>query len=93
MKRHPEILLRLPETTSLARASGFNRSQIDAFFNLLTKAVEENNISADHIYIMDESGISVVQKMTKILAKKRKTPNWLYYKYGTWTKSYNYLFQ
>ena len=55
-----------------ARASGFKKSQIDAFFNLLTKTVEENNISADHIYNMDESGISVVQKMTKILVKKGK---------------------
>ena len=70
-KRHPEILLRLPEATSLTRASGFNRNQIDAFFNLLTKTVEENNISADTIY-MDESGISVVQKMTEVLAKKGK---------------------
>ena len=72
MKRHPEISLCLPEATSLSRASGFNRSQINAFFNLPTKTVEEYNISADHIYNMDESGISVVQKMTKILAKKGK---------------------
>ena len=72
MKRHPEILLCLPEATSLARASGFNKNQINAFCNLLTKTVEENNIYANHIYNMDESGISVVQKMTKILAKKGK---------------------
>ena len=72
MKRHPEISLHLPEATSLARASRFNKNQIDAFFNLLTKTIEENNISADHIYNVDESGISVVQKMTKILAKKGK---------------------
>ena len=81
LKHHPKISLCLPEATSLAHASDFNKSQIDAFFNLLTETVEENNISADHIYNMDESGISVVQKMTKILAKKRKTSNWLYYKY------------
>ena len=72
LKRHPEILLHLPEATSLACASGFNRSQIDAFFNLLTKTVEENNISADDIYNMDESDIGVVKKVTKILVKKGK---------------------
>ena len=60
LKCHPETSLRLPEATSLTWASGFNRSQIDAFFNLLTKTAEENNISADHIYNMDESGINVV---------------------------------
>ena len=72
LKRHPEIPLCLPEATSLACASGFNRSQIDAFLKILIKTVEKNNISADYIYNMDESGISVVQKMTKILARKGK---------------------
>ena len=34
MRHHPELALREPESTSLARAQGFNKPQIEAFFKL-----------------------------------------------------------
>ncbi|XP_076816893.1 uncharacterized protein LOC143462559 [Clavelina lepadiformis] len=40
LKRHPEISLRSPEATSLARASGFNKPQIAKFFELIHEIYE-----------------------------------------------------
>ncbi|CAH2085302.1 unnamed protein product [Euphydryas editha] len=34
-KRHPSVVLRTPEPTSLARARGFNRPQVERFYDLL----------------------------------------------------------
>lgn len=53
-------------------ATGFNRIHVNRFFELLEKTIEENNITANNIYNVDESGLTVVKKMPKILAKKGK---------------------
>ena len=72
-KRHPEILQRAPQATSLARASGFNKTQVDAFYDLLEEVISRNNnISPDRIFKMVESGLNVVQKVSKVLGKKGK---------------------
>lgn len=73
IKPHQEISLPTPKTTSLARASGFNRRvRISAYFDLLEKLISENQPTASKVYNMDEMGIAVVQKVSKVLAKKEK---------------------
>jgi hypothetical protein len=34
-KRNPDLALRTPEATSLMRATGFNKPQVDRFYDLL----------------------------------------------------------
>ena len=70
--RHPEISLRVPEATSLARAAGFNRQRVGEFYKLLDKIVTDENLSAERTYNMDETGFSMVQKPQKVFARKGK---------------------
>ena len=72
LKRQPEISLRTPQPTTLARASGFNETQVHAFYNYLEVVISQNSITPDRILNMHESGFSVVQKVLKVLAKKGK---------------------
>lgn len=70
MKRHPGISLRSPEATSLNRVIGFNKVEVDRFFDNLSTLYEKNNYSAMDIYNVDESGLQTVHKPSKILAPK-----------------------
>ena len=70
LRRYPEIYLRSPEETSLAGASGFSKPQVKKFFELLSVIQKENQLTAESVYNMDETGINVIQKIPKILAKK-----------------------
>lgn len=67
--RHPEIVLRMPEPTSVGRARGFNRTQVTRFYDLLDEQMKKYNIGPDALYNMDETGImTTTNKPPKVLS-------------------------
>lgn len=72
MKRHPELALRTPESTSIMRAVGFNKPQVDAFFNKLGELIQKFSFPPSRIYNADETGISTVHENTKVISVKGK---------------------
>lgn len=73
LKRNKEISIRVPENTSSARASAFNRINVGKFFELLGDLMERYNFPASAIYNCDETGITTVpNKPSKIVARKGK---------------------
>ncbi|XP_053593752.1 uncharacterized protein LOC128667486 [Microplitis demolitor] len=73
LKRNPTLSLRKPESTSAARAAGFNRIVIQNFFNLLKQIMEKYNLLPHRIFNVDETGCSSVPKTHgKIIAEKGK---------------------
>ncbi|KAJ8935213.1 hypothetical protein NQ318_017129 [Aromia moschata] len=70
MSRHPDRSLRTPESTSLMRCVGFNRPQVERFFNGLSLLMEKFKFQPYNIYNCDETAASTVQKHAKVLSEK-----------------------
>lgn len=70
MKRHSDISLRAPESTSMMRAVEFNKPQVDLFYDNLEKLMKQCKFTPSRIYNCDETGVSGVHKHQKVLAPK-----------------------
>lgn len=70
-KRNPSISLRIPEATSAARASAFNKPQVQKYFRCLTATIDEFKFEPQQIWNVDESGFTTVPSQhPKIFATK-----------------------
>ncbi|XP_072945514.1 uncharacterized protein [Epargyreus clarus] len=74
LKRHKDKLsIRRPTGTSFARAFGFNKENVDNFFQLLEGIYEKNNYSADRVYNVDETGLTIVQsRIPEVIGRRGK---------------------
>jgi hypothetical protein len=71
-KRNPDLALRTPEATILMRATGFNKPQVDRFYDLLLKLKEQLGFQAYQLYNADETAVSALHKNDKVLSVKGK---------------------
>lgn len=70
MKRHPELSIRCAQATSLSRATSFNRTNVESFFNHLTTVMDRHSFAPQDIFNMDETGITTVHKPDRIITRK-----------------------
>lgn len=70
MRDHKELSFRVPQELTAARAAKSNPLVIQNHFAELQRIIRDNNLSAERIWNMDESGFSVSSRLQKVLAQK-----------------------
>lgn len=70
MKRNPELSIRCAQATSLSRATSFNVTNVNLFYDNLANVIDRYKFEPKDIYNIDETGVTTVQKPVKVVAEK-----------------------
>jgi hypothetical protein len=75
LKRHSNLSVRKPEGMSIGRAIGFNKEKTKRFYEVLKSVLfngETLVIPDCNIFNVDETGLTICQKPTKVVAERGK---------------------
>lgn len=70
MRDHADLSFRVPQELSEARAQRANATIVANHFDKLRKVIEENSLTPERIWNMDETGFVVIPKLEKVVARK-----------------------
>lgn len=70
LQRHYDLSIRKPEATSINRILGFNKVEINRFFENLEAVMIKYKFQTSNIYNVDKTGVTTVQETEKIIAPK-----------------------
>ena len=70
-RRHPDLSLRKPVATSVAKGSGFNKMVVGKFFKLLESMYDQYGFTASRIFSVDETGMSTVPSRSSSIVSLR----------------------
>lgn len=60
MNRNPSMSVRVAQATSLSKATSFNKTNVEAFYNNLQTVLDR--YKPQDIYNIDETGVTTVQR-------------------------------
>uniref|UniRef100_A0A1B6KXW8 DDE-1 domain-containing protein n=1 Tax=Graphocephala atropunctata TaxID=36148 RepID=A0A1B6KXW8_9HEMI len=70
MHRHQRLSLRTPRSTSLSRATAFNRVTVGEFFTNLKEVMTKHKFEPQSIFNIDETGVTTVHVPGRVITEK-----------------------
>lgn len=72
LKHNPRLSHHKPEGVTLNRVFGLNKTSVDRYFDNLQSLLEKHNFEPHQIYNCNESSLTCVRKLVKVVAPKSK---------------------